>query len=67
MAGLSATGLAFGIATKAVGLKNAADGLMGMGYQSLNTKGQEPFVWTWYLTGRLLSPVFCFWLGPYVL
>lgn len=66
MAGLTVNNLAFGIASQAKGFSNSADGLMGLGYQSLSTINQKSFIWQWYSSGQLLSPVFCFWLGPYV-
>ncbi len=62
--GISITNQAFAVASSANGMSTRpCDGILGMGYEKIATGGENPVVWSMYLAGKLLQPIFGFWFA----
>jgi hypothetical protein len=63
--GVSIANQPFAVISSANGMSTrASDGILGMGYQKIANGGENPVVWSMYLTGKLSLPLFSFWFGP---
>ncbi|CAF0788764.1 unnamed protein product [Adineta steineri] len=63
--GVSIANQSFAMITSAQGFSTrTADGMLGMGYQSIASGGELPVIWSMYLAGALSQPIFSFWFAP---